>query len=84
MRKIVLAAALAGATAFGGCTTTEQDVSVGTGAGALIGGAVGGWQGAAIGAGAGALSGLLVRNLRNGYCQYRNPRTGRIYTARCN
>jgi hypothetical protein len=24
-----------------------------------------------------------VRNLRNGYCQYRDHR-GRIYTARCN
>jgi phage tail tape-measure protein len=84
MRKIMLAAALAGATAFGGCTTTEQDVSVGTAAGTIIGGAVGGWKGAAIGAAVGAGSGLLVRNLRNGYCQYRSPRTGRIYTARCN
>jgi hypothetical protein len=35
-----------------------------------------------IGAGAGALGGLLVRNLRNGYCQYRD-RHGHIYTARC-
>jgi hypothetical protein len=84
MRKIVLAVALAAATALGGCTTTEQDVSVGTLGGALIGGAVGGGKGALIGAGAGALGGLLVRNLRNGYCQYRSPRTHRIYTARCN
>jgi hypothetical protein len=84
MRKIVLAVALAGATALGGCTTTEQDVGVGTAAGAIIGGAVGGWKGAAIGAAVGAGSGLLVRNLRNGYCVYRNPRTRRTYTARCN
>jgi hypothetical protein len=84
MRKIILAAALAGATALGGCTTTEQDVGVGAAAGTIIGGAVGGWKGAAIGAAVGAGSGLLVRNLRNGYCQYRSPRTGRIYTARCN
>jgi hypothetical protein len=37
-----------------------------------------------IGAAVGAGSGLLVRNLRNGYCQYRDPNTRRIYTARCN
>ena len=82
MRKILVVLAMVGMVS--GCTTTEQDVGVGTGAGALIGGAVGGWKGAAIGAVVGAGSGLLVRNLRNGYCQYRNPRTGRIYTARCN
>jgi len=82
MRKILVVLAMVAMVS--GCTTTEQDVSVGTGAGALIGGAVGGWKGAAIGAVVGAGSGLLVRNLRNGYCQYRSPRTGRIYTARCN
>jgi hypothetical protein len=84
MRKMAIALALCSAVALGGCTTTEQDVGVGTAAGAAIGGIAGGWKGAAIGAGAGALGGLLVRNLRNGYCQYRSPRTGRIYTARCN
>ena len=82
MRKILVVVAMVAAVS--GCTTTEQDVGVGTAAGAIIGGAVGGWEGAAIGAAVGAGSGLLVRNLRNGYCQYRNPRTGRIYTARCN
>jgi hypothetical protein len=82
MRKIMLA--VAAVAALSGCTTTEQDVGVGTAAGALIGGAVGGTKGALIGAAVGAGSGLLVRNLRNGYCQYRSPRTGRIYTARCN
>jgi hypothetical protein len=82
MRKIIVVVATV--AALSGCTTTEQDVSVGTAAGALIGGAVGGTKGALVGAAVGAGSGLLVRNLRNGYCQYRSPRTGRIYTARCN
>ena len=68
--------------ALTGCTTTERDVSVGAAAGAIIGGIADGGEGALIGAGAGALGGLLVRNLRNGYCQYRD-RHGRIYTARC-
>lgn len=80
MRKIIIA--LAAVVALSGCTTTEQDVGVGAGAGAIIGGIAGGGRGALIGAGAGALGGLLVRNLRNGYCQYRD-RHGRIYTARC-
>ncbi|MCX2697153.1 MULTISPECIES: YMGG-like glycine zipper-containing protein [Ochrobactrum] len=65
-----------------GCTTSEKDVSIGTVAGAAIGGIAGGGRGALIGAGAGAIGGLLVRNLRNGKCEYRNSR-GQIYTARC-
>lgn len=81
MRKIIIA--VAAVTALSGCTTTEKDVGVGTAAGAVIGGIAGGGRGALIGAGAGAVGGLLVRNLRNGYCQYRD-RNGRIYTARCN
>jgi hypothetical protein len=76
--------ALVAVFALSGCTTTEQDVGVGTAAGAVIGGIAGGGKGALIGAGAGALGGLLVRNLRNGYCQYRDPDTRRIYTRRCN
>jgi len=75
--------ALAAVVALSGCTSTERDVGVGTAAGAIIGGIADGGRGALIGAGAGALGGLLVRNLRNGYCQYRD-RHGRIYTARCN
>jgi hypothetical protein len=82
MRKIALA--LVAIVALSGCTTTEQDVSVGTAAGAIIGGIAGGGRGALIGAAVGAGSGLLVRNLRNGYCQYRDPDTRRIYTRRCN
>jgi hypothetical protein len=77
--SIVALVAILGMSA---CTTTEKDVTVGTAAGAIIGGIAGGGEGALIGAGAGAIGGLLVRNLRNGYCQYRN-RNGRLYTARC-
>ncbi|EMG51557.1 hypothetical protein WYI_22155 [Ochrobactrum sp. CDB2] len=80
MRKIGLC--LVGLMAISGCTSTEKDLSVGTVAGAAIGGIAGGGRGALIGAGAGAVGGLLVRNLRNGNCQYRD-RHGRIYTARC-
>jgi hypothetical protein len=80
MQRIAIVFAVSAALA--GCTTTERDVGVGTAAGAIIGGIADGGRGALIGAGAGALGGLLVRNLRNGYCQYRS-RSGRIYTARC-
>lgn len=80
MRKVIIA--ITAVVALSGCTTTERDVGVGTAAGAIIGGIAGGGKGAVIGAGAGALGGLLVRNLRNGYCQYRD-RHGRVYTARC-
>jgi hypothetical protein len=80
MRMAIVA--LAVSAALTGCTSTERDVGIGAGAGAIIGGIADGGRGALIGAGAGALGGLLVRNLRNGYCQYRD-RNGRIYTARC-
>lgn len=82
MKNIILA--FAAAVAISGCTTTERDVGTGAALGAATGAAVSGnVQGAAVGAAAGAATGLLVRNLRNGYCQYRHPRTGRVYTARC-
>ena len=80
MRSVIIAAIAA--LTLAGCTTTETDVGVGTAAGAVVGGIVGGGRGALIGAGAGAIGGLLVRNLRNGHCEYRD-RQGRIYTARC-
>ncbi|MEK1888599.1 MAG: hypothetical protein AAAB35_13735 [Phyllobacterium sp.] len=80
VRKLILT--VTAIAALSGCTTTERDLSVGTAAGAIIGGIADGGKGALIGAGVGALGGLLVRNLRNGYCQYRDHR-GRIYTARC-
>jgi len=80
MRKLIIA--MVAVVAVSGCSTTEQDVGVGTLVGAGVGGLVGGGKGALIGAAVGAGSGLLVRNLRNGYCQYRDNR-GHLYTARC-
>lgn len=80
MKKVILA--LAAVVAISGCTTTERDVATGTGVGAVAGALIGGGRGAVIGGAVGAASGLLVRNLRNGYCEYRD-RHGRIYTARC-
>jgi hypothetical protein len=80
MRKMIIA--MVAVIAVSGCSTTEKDVAVGTGVGALAGGLIGGGKGALIGAAVGAGSGLLVRNLRNGYCEYRDNR-GRLYTARC-
>jgi len=74
--------AMVAVIAVSGCSTTERDVAVGTGVGAVAGGLIGGGKGALIGAAVGAGSGLLVRNLRNGYCQYRDNR-GHLYTARC-
>jgi hypothetical protein len=74
--------AMVAVVAVSGCSTTEQDVGVGAGVGALAGGLIDGGKGALVGAAIGAGSGLLVRNLRNGYCQYRDNR-GRLYTARC-
>ena len=80
MKKLLIA--LAPVVAISGCTTTERDLAVGTGGGAVAGGLIGGGKGALIGGAVGAASGLLVRNLRNGYCEYRNSR-GQLYTARC-
>jgi YmgG-like glycine-zipper protein/putative VirB-like lipoprotein len=80
MRKMIIA--MVAVIAVSGCSTTERDVAVGTGVGAVAGGLIGGGKGALIGAAVGAGSGLLVRNLRNGYCQYRDNR-GHLYTARC-
>jgi hypothetical protein len=74
--------AMVAVVAVSGCSTTEQDVGVGAGVGALAGGLIDGGKGALVGAAIGAGTGLLVRNLRNGYCQYRDNR-GRLYTARC-
>ncbi len=83
MRLTIIA--LASVVGLAGCATAEQDASVGALAGGAIGalatGRVGGTlAGAAIGAGAGY---LLGRHTRKGYCRYRNPRTLKIYVARC-
>jgi hypothetical protein len=80
MRKMIIA--MVAVVAVSGCSTTEQDVGVGAGVGALAGGLIDGGKGALVGAAIGAGTGLLVRNLRNGYCQYRDNR-GRLFTARC-
>ncbi len=80
MHKLIVGLFLA--TIISGCTSTEKDLAVGTGAGAVIGGIAGGGKGALIGAGVGAVGGLLVRELEGGNCQYRD-RNGRIYTAAC-
>jgi hypothetical protein len=81
MRKMIIA--MIAVAALSGCTSTEQDVVGGGLIGAGVGGLVGGGKGALIGAAVGAGSGLLVRRLQNGRCQYRD-RHGYIYTARCN
>ena len=82
MNKLVFA--LSATLVLAGCTTTERDVATGAALGVATGTAVSGTpQGAMAGAVIGATTGLLVRNLRNGYCEYRNPRTGQLYRARC-
>lgn len=83
MRLTIIA--LAATLGIAGCATSEQDAAIGAGVGGAIGalatGRVGGTlAGAAIGAGAGY---LLGRATRKGYCRYRNPRTLKIYVARC-
>jgi uncharacterized protein YcfJ len=81
MKKAIVA--LVTVVSLSACTTTERDVATGAGIGALAGGLIADDLGGALVGGAiGAAGGLLVRNLRNGYCQYRD-RNGRIYTARC-
>ncbi len=77
--------ALAATLGLAGCATSEVDTGIGAAAGGAIGalatGRVGGTLvGAAVGAGAGY---LLGRTTRKGYCRYRNPRTLKIYVARC-
>lgn len=72
-----LAMTLSAAAMLAGCTTTTgRHVA----AGAVVGVATGGTAAAAV---AGARVGMLVRNLRNGNCQYRDPQTGELFTARC-
>jgi len=87
MRKsfITLVSTLAIAGAVAGCTTAEQTGTVGAAGGALIGAAAGGPRGALIGAAAGGLGGYLIGRAadRPGYCQYRHPRTGRVFVDRC-
>ena len=82
MRKTIFA--VAAMMALAGCTTAEQDATVGGLAGAGIGAlATGDAGGAIIGGVVGAASGVLLgKATRNGWCRYRD-RYGRIYEARC-
>lgn len=82
MRKTIFA--VAAMMALAGCTTAEQDATVGGLAGAGIGAlATGDAGGAIIGGVVGAASGVLIgRATRQGWCRYRDSR-GRIYEARC-
>lgn len=83
MRKTIIA--LAAVLAIAGCSTAEKDAALGGTAGAIIGGlATDSVGGAVVGGAAGALGGyLLGRATRRGYCEYRHPRTRKIYVDRC-
>jgi hypothetical protein len=82
MRKTIFA--LAAMMALAGCTTAEQDATLGGLAGAGIGAlATGDAGGAIIGGVGGAVAGVLIgKATRQGWCRYRDSR-GRIYEARC-
>ena len=82
MRKTIFA--VAAMMALAGCTTAENDATLGGLAGAGIGAlATGDAGGAIIGGVVGAASGVLIgRATRTGWCRYRD-RNGRIYEARC-
>ena len=82
MRKTMFA--VAAMMALAGCTTAENDATLGGLAGAGIGAlATGDAGGAIIGGVVGAASGVLIgKATRTGWCRYRD-RNGRIYEARC-
>ena len=82
MRKTIIA--VAAVMALAGCTTAEQDATVGGLAGAGLGAlATGDAGGAIVGGVVGAASGVLLgKATRTGWCRYRD-RYGRIYEARC-
>lgn len=69
-----------------GCTTAEQTAvggaAIGAGVGAIATGDLGG---AAVGAVVGGTAGYLIgrSNDRQGWCIYRDRRTGERYEARC-
>ncbi len=82
MKKIAFA--VVAMMALAGCTTAENDASVGAVGGAVIGGlATGTTGGAIVGGVVGAASGVLIgKATRTGWCRYRDSH-GRIYEARC-
>lgn len=85
MKKTLMALAATMMIAAG-CTTAEQTAvggaAVGAGVGAIATGDVGG---AAVGALVGGTAGYLVGRSqeRQGWCIYRDRRTGERYEARC-
>jgi hypothetical protein len=87
MKKTILALTLV--LPLAACTQTEQGAVIGGAGGAAVGAAVAGSgsraEGALIGGAIGATAGALVGRAqdRAGYCEFRNPRTGRIYVDRC-
>jgi hypothetical protein len=82
MKNVIFA--VAAMIAVTGCTTAEQDATVGGLGGAAIGAlATGDAGGAIVGGVVGAASGVLIgKATRTGWCRYRD-RSGRIYEARC-
>ena len=82
MKNVIFA--VAAMIAVTGCTTAEQDATVGGGIGAAVGAlATGDAGGAIVGGVVGAASGVLIgKATRTGWCRYRD-RYGRIYEARC-
>ena len=83
MKKLIIV--LAAVTALSACSTTERDAATGAAIGGVVGGlATGRVGGVVAGAVVGGVAGALVgRASRRGYCTYRNPRTLKLYTARC-
>ncbi len=84
MQKLLIAAALVSSVALAGCTTSEK-IASGAGIGAAIGAATtnslgGALVGAAIG---GVGTAIFVKDQHNGWCTYRNPNSGKLYSARC-
>ncbi|MHB2267812.1 glycine zipper domain-containing protein [Aliihoeflea sp. PC F10.4] len=85
MKKTILALAATMMIAAG-CTTAEQTAvggaAIGAGVGAIATGDVGG---AAVGGLIGGTAGYLVgrSQQRQGWCVYRDRRTGERYEARC-
>ena len=68
-----------------GCTATERGAATGAAIGGVGGALLGDRRTAAVGALGGAVVGALIGQSRDrqGYCRYRDRRTGEIYEAPC-
>ena len=84
MNKLILAVVAAGSLGLAGCTTGEK-IASGAGIGAAIGAsATHSVGGALVGAAIGGIgTAIVVKDMHNGWCTYRNPNTGHLYNARC-